>query len=84
LATYQTSLQFESRETKKAKIQAFFEMNLGERFSSQTLHVKFGSSVRTRISEINRDPASPVRIKNAFFYDRFLKAEISSYWSEAK
>lgn len=82
--TYQTCLQFEHRQNKKAKIQEFFESRLGQKISSQILHEKFGSSVRTRISELNREASCPIRIVNEYAYDEFLKAEISKYWSEAK
>lgn len=82
--TYQPYLQFEHRQNKKAKIQEFFESRMGQKISSQILHEKFGSSVRTRISELNREASCPIRIVNEYVYDDFLKAEISNYRAELK
>jgi hypothetical protein len=46
--------------------------------SSRALHMRYGSSVRTRISEINRDGNCPIRIENEV---RFTEGrEQSSYW----
>lgn len=82
--TYQPYLQFQVRETKKAKIQAFFEENLGQKFNSQWLHGEFGSSFRTRVSDINADEFCRIVIRNEYVYDPKLKAEISKYWAELK
>jgi hypothetical protein len=81
---FQTHLQFAHRNSKRAKIEAFFLANLGRRFSSPSLHIEWGSSFRARVSEINLDPAAPITIKNQFFYDQEAGAEVSFYWAELR
>lgn len=67
------------RETKRGQIERYFADHLGELISSRALHMKYGSSVRTRISEINRDQDSSIRIENEV---RFTEnVEQSTYWS---
>lgn len=80
----QLLLVMEHRETKRSKIYQFFETNCGMKFSSKYLHDTFGSSFRTRVSEVNRDRSSQIRIRNEYVYDDLAKKEISSYWAEAK
>lgn len=70
------------RDTKRGQIEKYFAEHLGERISSRAIHMKYGSSVRTRISEINRDSASPIRIKNEVAWTEGM--EQSTYWSERK
>lgn len=80
----QCLLTFEHRAKKKTQIEAYFENHLGERLASRDLHYKFGSSVRTRISEINRDPAAEIRIINNHYFDAAEGAEISYYKAERR
>jgi hypothetical protein len=54
----------EIRKTKKQLVEEFFTENLGKPISSQWLHGVFGSSVRTRISDVNKDPKARVTILN--------------------
>lgn len=80
----QCLLVFEHRENKRSKIETFFQSSLGKKFSSKYLHETFGSSFRTRVSEVNRDKSSQIRILNEYVFDDLAKKEISSYWAEAK
>jgi len=80
----QTMLVFEHRERKRTKVEEFFLDNIGRRYSSQLLHERFGSSLRTRISEINRDPAASIVIRNHYCYEPELGREVSVYWSEVR
>lgn len=80
----QCLLVFGHRETKRTKIYSFFEENRGKKFSSKYLHDTFGSSFRTRVSEVNRDKGSQIVIRNEYVYDDLAKKELSSYWSEVK
>lgn len=70
-----------SRETVKDKIQAFFEANLGKKFSSKWLHGQWGSSFRTRVSDINLDKFGPIFIKNAVTWNEISQREESMYWA---
>lgn len=80
----QLLMTFEHRASKRTKIYQFFEENCGKKFSSKYLHDTFGSSFRTRVSEVNRDASSQIQIRNEYVYDDLAKKEISSYWAEAK
>jgi hypothetical protein len=84
MASYQTSLTFAHRESKRGRISELFSNNIGKRFSSPWLHAEFGSSFRARVSEINLDVTSNIVIRNQNFYDRELDAEVSSYWAELR
>jgi hypothetical protein len=68
-------LVFEHRARKRTKVEQFFLQNLGTRFTTHFLHERFGSSVRTRISEINRRPDAGIIIRNPG--QRFCKPEHS-------
>jgi hypothetical protein len=46
------------------------------------LHGWFGTSFRTRVSEINRDPTSPIRILN--HTESTDEREASVYWAEIR
>lgn len=70
------------RESKREKIEQLFSQNLGAPFTSLSLHMNFGSAVRTRISEINHDPNSTITIKNQTRWEG--SAEHSVYWSVRK
>jgi hypothetical protein len=67
------------RDTKRSQIERYFVNNIGLVISSRALHMKFGSAVRTRISEINRDKFSPIRIENDVVFTECQ--EQSSYWA---
>jgi hypothetical protein len=67
------------RETKRQKIEKFFTDHLGDLMESPAMHFRFGSSFRTRVSEINRDALCPIRIENVVVF--VGKEERSSYWS---
>jgi hypothetical protein len=70
------------RQSKRERIANLFAQNLGKRYESPTLHGMFGSSFRTRVSEINRDPSSPIRIlKETVSLD---DGETSVYWAELR
>ena len=72
------------RKSKKELIQEFFAGNVRKKFASPMLHAKFGSAVRTRISDINLDTKSPIVIKNATSWDPESEQEVSSYWAEER
>jgi hypothetical protein len=71
------------RDSKRAQIEAFFGDNIGICFSSNYLHGRWGSAVRTRISEINRDKFSAITINNDTVIDAD-GAEISAYVAVAR
>ena len=52
------------RQSKRQRILNFFARNLGKRYGTSYCHGIFGPSFRTRVSEINRDPDTPIRILN--------------------
>ncbi len=71
-----------NRETKRDLICTFFEQRLGVKFSSAALHGRFGSSFRTRVSELNRDPDCTINIRNKV--DFIEGSEQSVYWAEPR
>ena len=73
---------FPLRETKRQRITNLFAQNLGKRYDSANLHGWFGTSFRTRVSEINRDPTSPIRILN--HTESTDEREASVYWAEIR
>jgi hypothetical protein len=70
------------RISKKKRVYELFREHLYQKFSSYALHEQFGSAVRTRISEINRDPGLDIRIRNRVQVEG--NKEISWYWSERR
>lgn len=84
MSTFQASLQFEHRSKKRAEIEDFFREHLNEYFSSYWLHVRFGQGVRSRISDVNSDPAAVITIKNTCFFDKEAGAETSGYRAELR
>jgi hypothetical protein len=64
-ATNPVSTAIARRGTKRAAIEAFFASHIGQQFSSPMLHAQYGSAFRSRVSDINRDPAASVTISNA-------------------
>jgi len=78
---------FRVRQSRRATIKAYFLEHIGERFSTSMLHERFGPAFRTRVSEINRDPASPIRILNATSAGKDAQeqpCERSEYWAELR
>jgi hypothetical protein len=77
-----TAAKVQRRLSKRQKIRNYFRDHIGVPIGSYSLHGMFGGAVRTRISEINRDPDSPITIKNEVtFRDG---EECSLYWAELK
>jgi hypothetical protein len=70
------------RQSKRHRILNLFAQHLGKRYDSRGLHGMFGSSFRSRVSEINLDPASPIRIRNKTLSRD--DGETSVYWGEAR
>jgi hypothetical protein len=73
----------ELRISKEKQILRMFEANLGKKFSSAGLHVKFGPAFRTRVSDINKDRAASITIKNCTA-PRAGGVEASVYWAERR
>lgn len=69
----------ERRETKRGAIASFFVANLWRKVATNDLHARFGTSFRSRVSELNRDPACPIIIKN-----RTGAQDTSFYWPEPR
>ena len=70
------------RQSKRARIVNLFAQNLGKRYGSNNLHWMFGPAFRSRVSEINLDPDSKIRILNETVSRD--DAEPSVYWGEAR
>jgi len=71
------------RATRRSLILVFFHVQLGRKFRTDWLHVKFGTSFRSRISEMNADPDCPIVIRNE--RNRLPDgAEESWYWAEER
>lgn len=62
-------------KNKRLAMLTMFVANLGTKFRTDYLHRLYGTSTRTRISEINRDPASPITILN------HTEGDASCYWA---
>jgi hypothetical protein len=76
-----------ARRSRREEIQEFFLAHLRERFATSELHARFGVSFRTRVSELNRDPRCPIRIRNessAGRDERGQPCERSVYWAELR
>lgn len=82
LPSEQQVLVFKARESKRDRILAMFERNLGQEFSTAFLHSEFGTSFRTRVSEINRGDFL-IRIRNKVHVENGGR-EASVYWSERR
>ncbi len=72
------------RRKKKLAVEEFFSANLGIRFPTMELHQKFGTAVRTRISDVNRDPEAILTIHNKHWFDEIAQVEMSEYWAELR
>lgn len=81
-AAAQTNFVFKAQLTKREAIQAFFEENIEHEYSSREMHYVYGSSFRTRVSEINRDSSAPITIKNRVTFQDGV--EQSVYWAERR
>ncbi len=67
------------RATKREQVREFFTQRLGQQFTSIDLHVRYGTGVKARISELNRDPCCLIVIKNSTDAN-----DCSIYWAELK
>lgn len=70
------------RRTRRLEVLEFFLSNLAVEFSSAFMHERFGTAVRTRISEINRDAKAAIVIRNKVMVED--GREVSVYWAESK
>jgi hypothetical protein len=52
------------RRSKREQIREFFAERLHQPLNSMALHIRFGTGLRGRISELNRDPDCPITITN--------------------
>lgn len=68
----------DSRTTKRQAIMAFFSEQPGKKFRTDFLHHQFGTSFRTRVSELNRDADCPITILN------HTEGDASNYWAVRK
>jgi hypothetical protein len=64
------------RKSKRLEILTFFVANLRKRVGTGELHARFGTSFRTRVSELRHDPSCPIVINNATDRD-----DSSVYWA---
>jgi hypothetical protein len=55
------------RRNKRGLLAAFFREHLHQPINSFDLHMKFGTAVRARISELNNDPDCELVIRNHTF-----------------
>jgi len=70
------------RQSKRERITKFFFANVGKRHDTYHLHGMFGPAFRARVSEINRDSSSPIRILNQTI--SMDSEERSVYWAELR
>ena len=70
--------QSDSRQSKRELILYFFSEQLGKKFRTDYLHLRFGTSFRTRVSELNRDPDCLITIRNQ------TEGDASCYWAELR
>jgi hypothetical protein len=82
--SFQWSLEFSHRQSKRLRIVDFFLTNLGRRIPSPWLHGEFGSGFRSRVADINADKTSPITICNGHYFDAQLRQEVSVYWAELR
>jgi hypothetical protein len=74
-----------ARRSRRTQIEAFFREHIGERFGTNVLHQRFGTSFRARVSEVNRDTAAQIRILNKTSVAKAesgQSCEPSVYWAE--
>lgn len=72
--------QITKRKTRRGDILDYFAARIGQRIASAVLHQKFCTSFRTRVSEINRDDTTPLRIANRTAREKD-GSEFSVYWA---
>jgi len=73
----------EHRRSKRTRIQQHYAERIGQPQDSRVEHIKWGSSFRARVSEINADSTCPFRIANTTICT--AAGEISHYvsvWKE--
>jgi hypothetical protein len=70
---------FGHRRSKKNQIADHFRANLSKQQPSPEMHARFGSSFRTRVSDINLDPNSDINIVNFSHFDPATQTEVSVY-----
>lgn len=68
----------ENRKSMRQLIHTFFFCSVGRVYTSRILHDMFGSAFRTRVSEINRNRSSRIRIINS------METGNSRYWAERR
>jgi len=69
-----------NRKTIRQRIEDVFSENLRTEYKSSYLHAVFGSAFRTRVSELNRIPDSPIVIRNRV--TKVAEMGHSVYWLE--
>lgn len=67
------------RKSKQQLIVEYMTINLGKKFGTMELHIKFGTSFRARVSDINKDEKCPIVIHNDTHVQG--QSEASVYWS---
>ncbi len=70
-----------ARESRRDQVLAFFCQHIGESFRTAALHAEFGSAFRSRVSDLNRDPACPITIRNHVEHLP-TGTDSSCYWAE--
>ncbi len=70
---------FGHRISKKQQIEEYFHANLDKKQPSSEMHAQFGSSFRTRVSDINLDPKSDIFIFDSWYFDVASQKEVSFY-----
>lgn len=68
------------QQNKAQQIENYFVDNPYVEFTTTDLHMRFGPSFRSRVSEINRNPKRKVTIKNRTTNRRVYQSSV--YWAE--
>jgi hypothetical protein len=77
----QMSLLAQQTPNMRAELVDFFMENLGREFRTDYLHIRFGTSVRTRISELNNMPGVEIAIHNRWYVNKENRKRVSVYWA---
>ena len=72
------------RASKRGEIEQLFASNIGVRFCSADMHLRFGTAFRSRVSEINRCAIAAIVIHNEVTHNEADGSERSVYWAELK
>lgn len=72
-----------ARLTRRQEIIQFFTETLRWKHDTFTLHARFGSAFRTRVSEINKDSSCGIIIRNETT-SKAQGGERSKYWGEPR